>query len=76
MADYKAKLKELFLETARENASDLHIGVGRKPTLRMDGVLAPIQKEAVLTPEMAEGLVMELLSPEQREQLEKLAENP
>ena len=52
--DYKQKLDELLLTTAKQNASDLHISVGRRPTLRLDGVLVPLQKEEIITPEMAE----------------------
>src|SRR3989338_10772311 len=71
MDDYKQKLAELLLLTARQNASDLHIGVGRRPTLRIDGVLIPLQKEPILTHEMTEGLVMALLAPPQKEQFLK-----
>ena len=41
--DYEQQLKGLLLTTARQNASDLHIGVGRRPTLRIDGKLIPLQ---------------------------------
>ncbi|MBI3046368.1 MAG: PilT/PilU family type 4a pilus ATPase [Candidatus Harrisonbacteria bacterium] len=63
---YKQKLDELLLTTAKHNASDLHLAVGRRPTLRIDGVLIGLQKESVLTPEAMEGLVDALLTPEQR----------
>lgn len=72
--DYQAKLNELLLMTARQNASDLHIGVGQKPTLRVDGALLPLQQEAIITPEIAEGLVLALLSPEQKERFLKKRE--
>jgi twitching motility protein PilT len=68
MNNYQQKLNDLLLATARQNASDLHIGVGRRPTLRIDGALIPMQSEPILTPEMAEGLVTALLTPEQKEQ--------
>lgn len=71
MADYKQKLNDLLLTTAQQNASDLHLAVGRKPTLRIDGVLMPLQKEAVLTPEIAEGFIFALLTPEQKERFLK-----
>lgn len=67
MADYKTKLNELLLITAQQNASDLHLAVGRYPTIRIDGTLIPLQKENILTKEMSEGLIMELLTPEQKE---------
>ncbi len=69
MEDYKEKLRELLVITAKQNASDLHIAVGRRPTIRVDGVLVPIQKEPITTPEIAEGVIFELLSPDQREKL-------
>ncbi|MEK7464333.1 MAG: PilT/PilU family type 4a pilus ATPase, partial [Patescibacteria group bacterium] len=66
MMDYKQKLNELLLVTARENASDLHIAVGRRPTIRVDSVLIPLTKESILTKEDAEGLVFALLTEEQK----------
>ena len=69
--DYKQKLNELLLTTARQNASDLHLAVGRHPTLRIDGVLIPLQKESLLTPEMTENLIFNLLAPEQKEKFLK-----
>jgi twitching motility protein PilT len=71
MDNFKEQLNELLLATAKQNASDLHISVGRKPTLRIDGVLVPLQKEEVVTPEIAQSLITELLTPDQRERLEE-----
>ncbi|MCL5006628.1 MAG: PilT/PilU family type 4a pilus ATPase [Patescibacteria group bacterium] len=67
--DYAQKLNDLLLTTARQNASDLHIAVGRKPTLRVDGVLIGLQNEAILTPEDTQGLILAMLTPEQKEKL-------
>ncbi len=64
--DYRAKLNELLLTVARQNASDLHIAVGRRPTIRIDSVLIPLTKEAIVTREDAEGLVFALLTEEQK----------
>ncbi len=66
--DYKQKLDELLLITARQNASDLHIAVGKKPTIRVDSVLVPITKESILTKADAEGLVLSLLTEEQKKE--------
>ena len=71
MADNKTKLNELLLTAAKQNASDLHLAVGRRPTLRIDGVLIGLQKEPVLTPEAMEGLASALLTPEQKDQFLK-----
>lgn len=71
MSDYKEKLKELLVATARQNASDLHLAVGRRPTLRVDGVLVSLQKEEITTEDAAEGFITELLTSEQQERLKK-----
>src|SRR3989338_4989754 len=60
------QLKELLIATARQNASDLHLAVGRHPTLRVDGALVPIEKEPQLTPETIDQLISALLTPEQK----------
>lgn len=68
--DYKQKLQELMMLVVKQNASDLHIGVGKKVSLRIDGMLLPVEKEPVVSPEIADGLVDALLTPEQKEQFE------
>jgi twitching motility protein PilT len=69
--DFPEKLKDLLITTARQNASDLHIAVGRRPTLRIDGTLVPFAQEEIVTPDAAKGLIGALLTPEQKEKLEK-----
>ena len=70
--DYKQKLNDLLLTTARQNASDLHIAVGRKPTLRIDGVLIGLQQEDILTPEDTQGLVLAMLTAEQKAEVPQI----
>ncbi|MDI6734478.1 MAG: PilT/PilU family type 4a pilus ATPase [Patescibacteria group bacterium] len=72
MMDYKQKLNELLLVTARQSASDLHLGVGRRPSIRIDSVLVPLVKEQILSKEDAEGLILALLTDEQKDRLYKL----
>jgi len=72
MTNYPAKLNELLLTTARQGASDLHIAVGRRPTIRIDSVLLPLAKEPILTREDAEGLVLALLTADQKDRFLKL----
>lgn len=69
MNDYKQKLEELLLLCAKQEASDLHIAVGRHPSLRIDGSLMPLTKEPILTPKDAEGLAMELLTDVQKKEI-------
>ncbi len=69
MIDYKQKLNDLLLMCAKQDASDLHIAVGRHPTLRIDGALVPLTKESILTPQDAEGLVGAILTEPQKGEL-------
>jgi twitching motility protein PilT len=62
MTDYQKELKELILTVVKENASDLHLSVGRHPTIRVSGALIPLVKKPILTPEDTEGLITALLS--------------
>ena len=66
--DYKAKLEELLNLAAKENASDLHFAVGRRPTLRIDGRLTTLNKEEVFTKEIAEGLAMAFIPQDRQKQ--------
>ena len=65
--DYKQKMDELMLTTAKQGASDLHIGVGRRPSIRVDSTLIPLNQEDILNKEDAEGLVLSLLTKEQKD---------
>ena len=65
MVDYKQKLNNLLLITAKQSASDLHIAVGRRPTIRVDSMLLPVANEPIFTREDCEGLVQALLTEEQ-----------
>lgn len=61
MKNYEAELKELVQEVLRSQASDLHISVARHPTLRTSGMLTPLVKRPVLTPEDTKGLIFAML---------------
>ncbi len=71
MAEHESKLKDLLMTAVTQNASDLHISVGQRPSIRIDGSLIPLQKESIVTPDMAKGLVHALLSDEQRKIFEE-----
>src|SRR3972149_5407393 len=57
MATAQQEFEDLLLNALKFNASDLHLSVGYKPTLRIDGVLTPLNEFAVLTPEHAAELI-------------------
>ncbi|MEK7610331.1 MAG: PilT/PilU family type 4a pilus ATPase [Patescibacteria group bacterium] len=67
MTDYKKELEDLVVIVAREGASDLHLTVGRHPTIRVSGDLIPIVKKPELTPADTIGLITEALSEGNRE---------
>ena len=69
MDDFKQGLNNLLTATAKQGASDLHLAVGRHPTLRIDGVLVPLQSEPIIIPDVMEGIVGEMLTPEQKQKL-------
>ncbi len=67
MPTSKQSFDELLFQVVKENASDLHIAVGRHPTLRIDGVLVPLIKQGIITPDTARDFIFSLLTDEQRE---------
>ena len=69
--DYKKEFDNLLELVAKEGASDLHLTVGRHPTIRVSGDLIPIVKQPVLTAEDTLGLLSEVISQESREQFFK-----
>lgn len=64
--DYSKELEDLVTTVIREDASDLHISVGRYPTMRVEGALIPLTQKQVITPDVAEGLITAMLSKEQK----------
>lgn len=57
---------ELLQAVFKQGASDLHIAVGRRPTLRVDGGLIELVKFPLVTPEIAQEFVFQLLPKEQQ----------
>ncbi|PIR98662.1 MAG: type IV pili twitching motility protein PilT [Candidatus Colwellbacteria bacterium CG10_big_fil_rev_8_21_14_0_10_41_28] len=69
--NYKERLNQLLLTTAKQSASDLHIAVGRKPSTRVDGRLIDMAGENILSPEDTQGLVLAMLDEKQKERFLK-----
>lgn len=63
----RLELERLLSICAKREASDLHISCGKPPLLRIEGKLAPIEKEEILTPEKTESLVLALMNEAQKE---------
>ena len=58
--DYKKELEALILNVIHEDGSDLHLGVGRTPVIRVAGELIFLIKHSVLTQEDMLGFLEEI----------------
>ncbi len=67
MGNYKKDLEELILTVIREDASDLHLGAGRVPAIRVSGELIFLVKHAPLTKDDMMGFLKEILDPKKLE---------
>jgi twitching motility protein PilT len=72
MTEYKKKLEDLILNVISENGSDLHIGTGRVPAIRVSGELIFLVKNPVFTEADTLGVLGEILS---KEKLKMFMEN-
>lgn len=61
------EIHHLFSEAIRLRASDLHLVSGHPPTLRLDGTLVPVEGAHILTPHDTEELILQVVTPTQRE---------
>ncbi len=59
--DYKKKLEELVSTVINENGSDLHLGAGRVPAIRVAGELTFLVKHVAFTQEDMLGILGEVL---------------
>ncbi|MFA5095395.1 MAG: PilT/PilU family type 4a pilus ATPase [Candidatus Paceibacterota bacterium] len=59
--DYKKEFEELILTVIREGGSDLHLGVGKVPAIRVAGELIFLLKHSVLNKEDVLGILTEIL---------------
>ncbi|MFA4975279.1 MAG: PilT/PilU family type 4a pilus ATPase [Candidatus Paceibacterota bacterium] len=60
--DYKKEIEELILTVIHESGSDLHLGVGKVPAIRVAGELVFLQKHQVLKKEDVFGILKEIIS--------------
>ena len=69
--DYKKELEELILNVMHENGSDLHLGAGRVPAIRVVGELIFLVKYPALTQEDMWRFLSEIL---EKEKVDKFRE--
>lgn len=65
--DYKQQLEELIQHIIHENGSDLHLGAGRVPSIRVAGELISLAKYQPLKQEDMLGFLNEILGPKKLE---------
>lgn len=65
--DYQKYIDELLTDLMREEGSDLHLGVGRKPAMRINGELIFLVKKESLTNEDMIGILNIILGPKKTE---------
>lgn len=70
--DHKTKLEELILTVIHEGGSDLHLGTGRIPAIRVSGELIFLTKNAIFTQADTLGILGEVLD---KEKVDKFMEN-
>ena len=72
MTEYKNELEDLILTAIREGGSDLHLGAGNIPAIRVSGELIFLTKKSVLTSEDIIGLLSVILD---KPKLDRFMEN-
>ena len=72
MEDYKKKLEELILNVIHEGGSDLHIGTGRVPSIRVSGELVFLVTQPVFTDVDTMGILSIVL---EKTKIDKFVEN-
>jgi twitching motility protein PilT len=65
------KIKGLLRTVASQGASDLHLTVGRYPTLRIDGKLVPVNQGSFLTPADTRDIGDAIMNEKEKEKLIK-----
>lgn len=64
--DIKQELNEILTNLIQNKGSDLHISVGRRPILRVDGSLVQIASKDIVDENYAEQFIKEMLTEDQR----------
>ena len=64
--DYQKEFESLIEILIKESASDLHLSVGRYPTIRVSGFLSPLLNKKILTKEDILGFMSVVLTPDDK----------
>ncbi len=71
LGDAENKINSLLQFAVSQKASDLHLAVGRHPTVRIDGSLVPLEQENILTPEDTVAIADFLMSERNKKEFKK-----
>lgn len=74
MPDFKKRLSGLIDQLAAQGGSDLHLGQGVAPVIRVAGVLTPLINEPILTREDMLGFLGEMLEASRKDEFLKTQE--
>lgn len=66
--DYKKELTDIITSVIKESGSDIHLSVGRYPTIRVNGNLIPLVKKPILTEKDTLEFLSLLLPKEKKEE--------
>ncbi|OGI75618.1 type IV pili twitching motility protein PilT [Candidatus Nomurabacteria bacterium RIFCSPHIGHO2_02_FULL_42_19] len=72
MMNYKKELEDLILNVIRQNGSDLHLGAGRVPAIRVSGELIFLTKNPILQANDMTNFLSEMLD---QKKIDKFMEN-
>lgn len=67
--EHEQWLKKLLIMVGQKGASDLHLAVGRYPTLRINGSLHPVTEEPILTPQDTKAFSEILMTEDKKQEL-------
>jgi twitching motility protein PilT len=67
-------IDDILRAAVRVGASDVHIGTGRHPILRVEGKLTPVKNAPKLTADDVRDMAHQMMNPAQRERFETLYE--
>ncbi|MEI6237562.1 MAG: type IV pilus twitching motility protein PilT [Candidatus Saccharibacteria bacterium] len=71
MSTSQPRIEVLLEEVIKHKASDLHLQVGLRPMLRVDGALIPVSGSEVMSEEVVESLIFAILDEDQKQILLK-----
>jgi twitching motility protein PilT len=74
MPEQRTKLQDLIEQLIAQGGSDLHLGVGIQPIVRVSGVLTPLLSQPILTKEDLESFVSEMMSPTHKKRFDETQE--